>query len=140
MNSAIEFHDSVISQIQVTYRYVFVEFSPSYVHKSDGQPGIDTGSGWLQNARLRLNGASASGNRPLLPESLWHGSLRIGGQKHNGMLPIPLPAGGPVELNLVFVSGHEIVVSGEAIELELMGEATYVEEFDGGKNDLLPSE
>ncbi|MGO9913754.1 MAG: hypothetical protein ACLQIB_03450 [Isosphaeraceae bacterium] len=56
------------------------------------------------------------------------------------MLPIPLRAGGPVELNLVFVSGHEIVVSGEAIELELMGEATYVEEFDGGKNDLLPSE
>lgn len=76
----------------------------------------------------------------MLPKSLWHGSLRIGGQKHNNVLPIPLQAIGAVELNLVFVSGHEVVVSGEAIEVGLMGEATCVEEVDGGKNDLLPSE
>jgi len=140
VNSAIECHDSVISQIQVTDRCVVVDFSPSYIHKSDGQPGVDTGSGWLQNARLRLTGASVSGKLPLLPESLWDGSLRIGGQKHNNVLPIPLQAIGPVELNLVFVSGHEVVVLGEAVELELMGAATFVEEVDGGKNDLLSSE
>jgi len=136
VNSAIEFHDSVISRIQEIGRCVVVEFSPSYVHESDGQPGIDTGSGWIQNARVTLTGASVSGNRPLLPESLWDGSLRVGGQKYDNLFPIPLQACGPVELHLVFLSGNEVVVSGEAIEFELIGEATYVEEVDGGNEDI----
>jgi len=136
MNSAIELHDSVISQIQDRGRSVVVVFSPSYVHMSQGQPGIDTGSGWVQNARLTLAGASVSGNRPPLPENLWDGSLLVGGRKHHNADPIPLQARGPVELRLVFVSGHEVVVSGEAIELELTGEATYVEDFDGGTEEL----
>jgi len=131
VNSAIDFHDSDISQIQETGRCVFVEFAPAYVHKSEGRPGIDTGTGWLQDARLTLTGASVSGNRPLLPESLWDGSLQVGGQKHNNVFPTPIPAVGPVVLNLVFASGHEVVVSGEAVELEWIGEATYVEEVAG---------
>jgi len=52
------------------------------------------------------------------------------------VLPIPLQARGHVELHLVFVSGDQVVVSGEAIELELMGEARYLDEVDGGNEDL----
>jgi hypothetical protein len=45
------------------------------------------------------------------------------------VLPVPLQSGGAVELRLVFVTGHELLVSGDAIELELLRKPTYVEEF-----------
>ncbi len=83
---------------------------------------------------MTLTGASVSGNRPLLPASLWDGSLQVAAQKHNNVFPTPIPEVGPVVLSLVFASGHEVVISGEAIELEWIGEATYVEEV-AGDND-----
>jgi hypothetical protein len=130
MNSAIELHDSLIGQIQQIGRDVLVEFSPAYVHKSQGRLGIDAGSGWSQDARLTLTGALVSGKAPALPESLWEGSLHVGGLEHDNLLPVPLKASGAVEVRLVFISGHEVVVSGDAIELELIGEARYVEEYE----------
>ena len=69
MNSEIELHDSVISEIHEIDRTMVVEFAPAYVHTSRGKPGLDAGTGWVQNARLRLTGATISGDRPLLPET-----------------------------------------------------------------------
>ena len=98
MNSEIELHDSVISEIHEIDRTVVVEFAPAYLHKSQGTPGLDAGTGWVQNARLRLTGATISGDRPLLPETLSEGSLRVGGLKHDNLLPVPLRVLGLVEL------------------------------------------
>jgi hypothetical protein len=67
---------------------VVVEFSPAYVHKSHGKPGIDAGTGWVQNARLTLTGATVSGDRPSLPGALWDGSLLVGGSEHDNVVPI----------------------------------------------------
>jgi hypothetical protein len=133
MNSAIELHDSVICQIQEIGRDVVVEFSPAYVHKSQGRPGIDPGSGWSQNARLTLTGALVSADLPALPESVSDGDLNVAGRKHSNLLPVPLTASGPIELRLVFRSGHEVVISGDAIELKLMGEVRCLEEFDASE-------
>jgi hypothetical protein len=138
MNSKIELHDSEVSRIHEIGRSVDIEFSPAYVHKSRGKRGIDAGTGWVQNARLRFTGATVSGDRPSLPVTLWDGSLLVGGLEHDNVVPIPLAARGPVELRLVFASGQEIVVSAESIELELIGEASYVEEFSGGDADGAP--
>jgi len=135
VRSGIELHDSTISQIDETGPIVVIKFSPAYVHKSERKPGIDAGTGWVQNARLRLTGACRSGDRPVLPENLWDGSLRVGFQEYPNWLPIRLQAREAVELHLVFVSGHEIDISAESIELELTGEAKYVEEFGGGNAD-----
>lgn len=137
MNSEIELHDSVVSQIQEIDRTVLVEFAPAYVHKSEGRPGLDTGTGWVQNARMRLTDATISGNRPLLPETLSEGNLRVGGLKYDNLLPVTVQALGPVELRLGFATGQEMVISAEAIVLELTGEAQYVEEFRS--DDVDPS-
>jgi hypothetical protein len=138
MNSNIELHDSEVSQIHEIGQSVVIEFSPAYVHKSHGKPGVDAGTGWVQNARLTLTGATVSGDRPPLPGALWDGSLLVGGLEHDNVVPIPLAARGSVELRLFFASGQEIVVSAESIELELIGEASYVEEFNGGEADCSP--
>jgi hypothetical protein len=59
----------------------------------------------------------------------WKLTCRRVGTRQRG--PHPLAARGPVELRLVFASGQEIVVSAESMELEFIGEASYVEEFNG---------
>ena len=138
MNNEIELHDSVISQMHEIERRMIVEFSPAYVHRSKGKPGIDSGSGWVQDVRMSLTGATPSGNCPLLPETLSEGSLRVGGLERHNLLPVTLQTHGLVELRLVFVTGQEVVISAEAITLELTGEARYVEEFSGG--NVNPSE
>jgi hypothetical protein len=135
VNSEIELHDSVISQIQEIDRSVIVELSPAYVHKSKVRPGLDAGTVWVQNARLRLSSATLSGYRPVPPEALSDGSLWVGGLKHKNLLPATIQAHGLVELRLVFATGEETVISAEAIALELTGESCYVEEFSGGNLD-----
>jgi hypothetical protein len=138
MNSKIELHDSEVSQIHEIGQSVVVEFSPAYVHKSHGKPGIDAGTGWVQNARLTLTGATVSGDRPPLPGTLWDGSLLVGGLEHDNVVPVPLQFRGPVELRLVFASGQAILVSAESITLQLIGEASHFEEFNGGDADCSP--
>jgi hypothetical protein len=83
MNSAIELHDSEICQIRQSGGNAVVEFTPAYLHMSRGRPGIDSGSGWLQDARLSLTRAFVTGNRPALPEGVSDGDLQEAGRKHS---------------------------------------------------------
>jgi hypothetical protein len=47
MNTNIELHDSVVANIATLEGAAIVSFQPAYLHKSEGRPGFDAGSGWL---------------------------------------------------------------------------------------------
>ena len=46
MNSGLEFHDSIVSSVQSSYDVVRVVFERAYLHRSEGVPGSDKGTGW----------------------------------------------------------------------------------------------
>ena len=72
-------------------------------------------------------GASFSG----LPRDLLGGFVRLGGSVFDNEIPIPLSHTGEVELRLG--SRDEVVtIVGTAVQLELVGEPEYVEEFEPG--------
>lgn len=131
MNRAIELHDTRVGRIETIDDAVVVELSPAYVHKSEGRPGWDAGTGAWQHAVLRFVGGSIEGDRPTLPEDLWTGTLRVGDHESPNLIPIPLPIG-PAELRLSFVMGDELAIHGESIALELVGEEFDEEEGPGG--------
>ena len=54
MNTVIEIHDSRVTEISNRNGTVIVHFQPTYLHKSEGRPGLDAGTGWVQEARLIL--------------------------------------------------------------------------------------
>jgi hypothetical protein len=129
-NRAIEFHDSTFAGLEKDGPNVTLRFSAVYIHESNGKPGFDAGSGWVQEARLHIAGASLSGEITELPCNLWDGSIRLGGELFQ-MVPIPLDYKGAVEINLE--QDGKIRVVGTYARLELVGEPKFIEEFPGNR-------
>lgn len=128
-NRAIEFHDSTFDSCEMEGSNLTLRFSAAYIHESNGEPGIDAGSGWIQEVRLHVDGASLSGEIPELPCDLWDGNIRLGDDLFQ-MVPIPLDYTGTVEINL---EDGKLRVVGKRVQLELVGKPKYIEEFPGNR-------
>ena len=130
MNMSIEMHDSTVSRFTPDGESIIMNLTPAYLHKSYGQPGIDPGTGWTQDARLVVGGASLVGKLPELPCDIMDGELTIGGAVHRNTIPVPLLIDDAVNLHVVFYPECDVSITGTSIRLELLGEPTYVEEFN----------
>ena len=128
MNSALELHDSNISEIRQQGNDVLVLFSHAYIHKSTGKPGWDAGSGWSQAAELVVINSMLS---PTLPDNLSNlrgGHLTVNNELFAGLIPVPFNALGKTELEIEFSEGERLSFVGEGITLFLRGEGQYIEE------------
>jgi microsomal dipeptidase-like Zn-dependent dipeptidase len=61
MNCSLELHDSRVSSVQSTGGVVTINFEAAYLHRSDGVPGSDEGTGWVQPGYLEFASASLNG-------------------------------------------------------------------------------
>jgi hypothetical protein len=127
-NRAIEFHDSTFDGTRQQGNDLTLRFSAAYIHESSGKPGVDAGSGWVQEALLHVRGGSVTGKIRELPCDLWNGALRLG-DKSFEMIPIPLDYDGQVEISLE--QDGSMRIAGTRVRLELIGTPSYVEEFPG---------
>lgn len=135
-NQAIEIYDSALDQITLEAGVAVLHFPQVYIHSSEGRPAIDAGSGWTQEAVIRIGNAHIEGK--FSQESreayggfahyLSDGSLRINGSVSGNLIPIPLDVEGDIELTLE-CWGEVVHVHGSSARLELIGIAEYVEEF-----------
>ena len=135
-NRAIEIHDSAVDQITLEAGVAVLHFPEVYIHSSEGRPAIDAGTGWTQEAVIRVANAHIEGK--FSQESreaygghahyLSDGSLRINGSLSVNLIPIPLDVQGDIELTLE-CWGDVVRVHGNSARLELIGTAEYVEEF-----------
>jgi len=125
VNSALEFRDSTLAAITVSGGDVTLVLRPGYLHMSDGQPGIDDGTGWHLDLDLKFKDGSTDGLPTGLPLDISDGSLRIGTSTFS-LLPFPLPAG-EAELALILETGEQVVVRGTALTSTPRREPQYVE-------------
>jgi hypothetical protein len=130
MNSVIEIHDSYLTSIAKLGDLLELRFR-AYIHKSEGIPGVDAGTGWTQDVILVLGNGTIDGSITQWPADLYDGTLEIDGEASENIVPIPLDRKGTVQLTLKPKSDEPIVVRGNNVRLELRGVATYVEEFPG---------
>jgi hypothetical protein len=130
-NRAIEIHDSVLAGVSFSKGEAQLHFSSVYVHQSEGVPGRDAGSGWVQKAVLRIHDARVEGAFSEFPVDLSGGQIQIEDKILDNEIPVPLRNKGAFELRLQAMWGGQVVVSfkGSGAELELLGEPEYVEEF-----------
>jgi len=128
---SIEIHDSTLERIWVSGSEAQLHFSLVYIHQSEGLLGEDAGQVWTQPAVLRIFSANVSGSFSELPVRLAGGSVRLGEVILDNTIPVPLRHEGTFELRLEFFRERlEVVkVGGNGAELELLGEAKYLEEF-----------
>jgi hypothetical protein len=130
-NRSIEIHDSTLERILISGNEAQLHFSSVYIHQSEGVPGSDTGQVWTQAAVLRISEATVSGAFSQFPLRLSDGSILLGAKSSDNEIPLPLRHEGRSELRLeAFRENLEVVrVSGSGAQLELLGEAKYLEEF-----------
>jgi hypothetical protein len=133
-NRAIEIHDSALDKIALEGGVAVLHFQEVYIHSSERRPGVDAGTGWTQEAVMRIGNAHIEGE--FSQESrdayggyahyLSGGSLGINGSVSDNLIPIPLDVLGDIELKLE-CWGDVVRVHGTSAKLELIGTAVYVE-------------
>ena len=130
-NRAIEIHDSVLAAVSISQGEAQLHFSSVYIHQSDGAPGCDSGTGWVQKAVLHIHQARVDGSFSEFPVNLTTGQIRMGEDVLENEIPVPLHYKGAFELRLQAMWQNQVTVSftGSGAELELLGEPKYVEEF-----------
>ena len=126
-SSAIEFHDSNVSDLWSEGENVLIRFAPAYVHRSKGTPCVDPGTGWTQDAMMVLSGAQLAGVCPPFPCMLSDGLVSLGNQVYNNCLPAPFVGVGDVKLSFVFTDGSTIHIIARELRLDLVGDPVFVE-------------
>jgi hypothetical protein len=128
---AIEIHDSILEQIVLTDCDATLHFSSAYIHQSEGTPGRDAGTVWVQRAILRIARARVSGAFSEFPVRLSDGRISLGERSTDNEIPVPLRHEGRFELRLeTSRKSNEIVTfEGSGVELELVGEGKFLEHF-----------
>ena len=129
MNESIELHDSELAGISRKGSEVIVSLSPACVHHSDGRPGTDSGSVWLQRAVIAVGDAAPCSVPASLPATVSTGSLRIGPLLHDNVIPVGHAADELIELSLFLNSGETLNVRGQRVDIRLLGEAAHLEDF-----------
>jgi hypothetical protein len=130
-NRIIEIHDSVLAAVSFSQSEAQLHFSSVYIHQSEGVPGRDAGSGWVQEAVLRIHECKVEGVFSEFPVDLGGGEIQMGRNILNNLIPVPLHHKGVFQLRLQAMWQGQKVVSfkGSGAELEMLGEPEYVEEF-----------
>ena len=135
-NRAIEIHDSVLDQIALVDETAVLHFPKVYIHSSEGRPAVDAGTGWAQEAVIRIQNAHILGQFSEESReshggdgwSLSDGSLRIDAVVSDNLILIPLDVQSHVELTME-CWGEVLRIQGTSAKVELLGTAKYVEEF-----------
>ncbi len=124
-NLAVELHDSSLLTTSWSGRDVVLSMSV-YLHQSTGRPGNDVGTGWTQDAELRIGTATLV---VAPPQPLWilDGMVQVGAHVFDNLLPIPFDQQGQVVVRFSGANG-KLEVTGVSATLILLGEPTFVED------------
>jgi hypothetical protein len=128
MNVALEFHDSEVSAVQPQGEDLSISFSAAYVHRSEGAPGVDAGSGYAQALEILLQRATWSGELRACLGRLSGGHLCSDGQRLP-LVPLPYESAGPISVELVFQNGDSLTATAERAVIRFTGEPRFVESF-----------
>jgi hypothetical protein len=131
MNAAVELHDTELASVDTIGDEVRIVLRPSYVHQSDGVPGVDRGTVWVQDIDIVVGQAVATGDLDRLPTELGGGYLLIDDKRFNNCIPFPLSAAGHVIMRLELMWGGIVEVCGTGVAAKPVADPKYVEDFSG---------
>lgn len=130
MNEAIELHDSVLDSVAMRDGIVVVALRPAYIHRSLGEPGVDDGSGFIQDVNIEFGMAQVEGTLGPLPSDIYEGDLEFAGVLYPYMIRLPSGSAKEARLTLHLSPDYRMIsISGELLKVELVSAAEYVEEF-----------
>ena len=106
MNSAIEIHDSTVAKISTIGSTTVLHFDKAYVHKSDGVPCVDSGTGWLQTIELHFIDSEVHDLPNELPVDMHDGQLELNGKLKDNIIDFPLDESGKIIFNGITINNE----------------------------------
>lgn len=134
MNEGLELHDSALASARRDGERVVIEFERGYIHRSEGRPGRDPGTGWVQPLRVILEEvADAPPDEVFEDGDIWDGEIECDrGTVHRNVVELPCALDGGVVLRIrLSRDGSTRVYSARSLRIEATGEARCVEWFTG---------
>ncbi len=112
-----------ISRLEST---VEIPLRPAYVHQSVGQPGVDDGSGLVQNAVISEEEGSVAGEVGELPCDIFDGEFEVCQERPQSMIALPCDVAGSLTRTL-FLSpdNRKPIIFGKRITVKLDGQAFW---------------
>lgn len=116
---SIELHDSEISTIEIVKGVLNLYLSPAYIHCD--------GKGWAQKAIIKIGAKDLPKIEENFPVCIADGHLFTNHRTYQNLLFLPLTEKGPVTLELELMSGSIVKITGNGVEVELVGERVFIE-------------
>ena len=123
----IELHDSELDSVSIELGTATLKLSPAYLHKWERNGDRVEGTGWTQNASIRVWSASVEGAAELLPKTISNSEVCGANYRGDGLLKVGSMLDGEIFLKLVLISSEILVVRGSALLVELHGIPQFVE-------------
>jgi hypothetical protein len=131
LKAALEFHGSDVVELRKSDATLNMIFEPAYVHRSEGRPGIDSGSGFLQPAEIVFAGAQAAEKDGPCTGAIAEGLITVGGKRFDSVFPLPFDAKGKVAAEFTFESGAVLSITATGVSCASTGPAVLVDGYDG---------
>ena len=129
MNKSIEFHDSTLSKITQDNETIVLHFDKAYIHQSEGIPGVDNGTGWLQSIDIQLSQAKINILPKELPIDLYAGYFILDNKKLDNGIDLPLNSSGKIEICFTTNFNEEIIITAKSVSSIEKSKLEFVEDF-----------
>ena len=126
----LEFHDTHLASITFEGRDAVLLLRPGYIHRSEGRPGVDEGSGWLQDLDLIILDATCSGvpdDTFFEPADIADGTLAIDQVIWENLLPLPFSRCGTSTFTAILATGRRLDIRGSGARVVPRSEPTFLE-------------
>jgi len=134
MNQALELHDTTLKEIVIEGSETTLCLSSAIVHKSDGIPGLDSGTCWVQKINIELEEAILEKIPEDIPNEIDFGYFIINGEKYINVIDLPINESGEIEVVAETMYGNELHLKGKRITTVEVGEIIFLQNFEGLKN------
>jgi hypothetical protein len=130
MKKALEIHDSTISEIKKNDLSIILFLGKGIMHHSEGEPGIDKGTCWLQSIEIYLENARIINEPDDIPNELDFGYFIINGTKYDNMIKVPFKESGDIEVILETFFGNELRINAGKITISEIDSPQYLQDFE----------
>jgi hypothetical protein len=125
-NASIELHDSDLNGIDQGPTSLSLRLR-AYVYRSNGQPGVDPGTGWCQPATVILSNGRLDTKPIELPATIYDGDVRIGGDNYY-LIPCPFARDADTSVSIIFSNGDRLRITATGFTVAFSGNPEFVED------------
>lgn len=131
MNKEIELHDSTLCEIIKTGSEVIIVIDKAIIHHSEGKPGVNNGTCWLQTVKMFFLDAQILSTPKEMPINISDGDLMVKSNKYSNMFELFTDISGEIDFNLLTAYNEHLHIKASKLKIETIGAEEYLEEFPG---------